>query len=179
VLGKMRSLHETDEFVRTRRPHFAVSHVVPGYVFGRNELPGLAPAELAQANSSNNFLVAALLGRAPPYPVHDVYAHVNDLAAVHLRAALLGPREDAAQDLPADFGVAAPADLAAFFDPVEKAYPKAVAAGIFEKASMPPLHTNWESTGTERLLGRKFESFETAVVDVAGQYLEALGVEKA
>jgi len=38
---------------------------------------------------------------------------------------------------------------------------------------------NWNASKTESVFGFEFHSYETQVLDVAGQYLELLGEEKA
>ncbi|KAI8945321.1 putative cinnamoyl-CoA reductase [Xylaria longipes] len=174
VLGKQVELHNSDEFVRTCYPHFTVSHVVPGYVFGRNEL-ALDATMMQTQNSSNNFLMMGMMGGEPPFPVLDGFAHIGDLADVHLRVAFLDPPAEG----PKDFGIATKVDYSTIFDHVEKAFPKAIAAGVFKRGKISPLPVNYDSSDTERLLGRKFKIFETALVDVASQYLEKIGMEKA
>lgn len=172
VLGKIAELHNTEAFVVTQKPHFTVSHVFPGYVFGRNDLA--VDAEMMQnRNSSNNFLVTAILGGEVPMAIHDGFVHVDDVADLHLRAAF----EDEAAGK--DFGLAIKVDYSCFFDYVEKAFPKAVEAGIFRRGIVPMAHMDYDSSDAEALLGGKLRSFESAVVDVAGQYLEILGQEKA
>ncbi|KAI0183883.1 putative cinnamoyl-CoA reductase [Xylaria flabelliformis] len=173
VFGKILELHNSDEFVKTHSPHFAVSHVVPGYVFGRNEL-ALDAAMMQTQNSSNNFLMMGIMGGEPPFPVHDSFAHIDDVADVHMRVALLDSQEGRK-----DFGVATKVDFSTVFDHVKKAFPEAVAAGVFKMGKIPPLPVNYDSSETEKLLGRKFKTFENAVVDVAGQYLEKIGKNKA
>ncbi|KAI1485225.1 putative cinnamoyl-CoA reductase [Biscogniauxia mediterranea] len=174
TLSKMVELHNTDEFVKTRNPHFTVSHVVPGYVFGRNELA--LDAEMMQTqNSSNNFLMIGMVGGELPFPIHGGFAHIDDVAEVHLRVAFLNPKAEE----PRDFGIAAKVDYGTIFNHVEKAFPEAVAAGVFKRVEVPTLPIEYDSSDAEKLLGGKLRSFESAVVDVAGQYLEKLGKAKA
>ncbi|KAI4861049.1 putative cinnamoyl-CoA reductase [Hypoxylon rubiginosum] len=174
VMGKMVEMHNSDEFVKTRNPSFTVSHVVPGYVFGRNEL-ALDTAMMQTQNSSNNFLVVGMLGGELPMPIHGSFAHIDDVADAHLRVALLNPETEG----PTDFGIATEVDYATIFDHVKEAFPKAVVAGVFKKGKVPTLPMKYDSSDAERLLGGKLKSFKSAVVDVAGQYLEQLGMEKA
>ncbi|KAI0439895.1 putative cinnamoyl-CoA reductase [Xylaria telfairii] len=166
VFGKLIELHNSDEFAKTLHPHFTISHVMPGYVFGRNEL-ALDAAMMQTQNSSNNFLMMAMMGGEPPFPVHDGFAHIDDVADVHLRVAFLDP-----ETRPKDFGIATKVDYSTIFDYVKKAFPEAVAAGIFHMGKITPLPVNYDSSETEKLLGRKFKPFETAVIDVASQYLQ-------
>lgn len=170
VTGKMVEMRNSDEVARSN-PHFTISHVVPGYVFGRNEL-ALDATMMQTQNSSNNFLMMALVGAEVPFPIHGGYAHVDDVAELHLRVAL----EDKLAGK--DIGIATKVDYSSLFDPVEKAFPKAVEAGLLKKGNMPTLPIEYDSSDAEAVLG-KLRSFDSAVVDVAGQYLEKLGKEKA
>lgn len=171
IEGKIVEMHDTEEFVKMQNPHFTVSHVVPGYVFGRNEL-ALDAAMMRTQNSSNNFLMVGLTGGELPFPIHDVFGHIDDVAETHLRVAF----DEAC--VGKDYGVAKKIDYATMFGFVEKAFPKAVAAGVFTKGKVNPLVTAYDSSETEALLGRKFKTFERAIVDAAAQYLEVLGVSK-
>jgi nucleoside-diphosphate-sugar epimerase len=176
VLAKQAEMHETDELIRSRRPHFSIARIVPGYVFGRSELM-LDAAMMRDQNSSNNFLMFCLTGGELPFPMHAVFAHLDDIAELHLRVALLDQAEAARG--PADFALAVRVDFDDAFGYVEKAFPKAVAAGVFKKGHLPLMPVEYDSSDAQRLLGGKLRSFESAVVDVAGQYLEKLGMEKA
>ncbi|ROV94603.1 hypothetical protein VPNG_09204 [Cytospora leucostoma] len=173
VTAKLVTLKNEDNFARTQNPHFTISHVVPGYVFGRNELIVDAASIPTPKNSSNHFLGLGFVGAELPFPIQGAFAHIDDVAEVHLRVAL---DEGTAGK---DYGVATKVDYATIFDYVEKAFPKAVEAGVFKRGTVPTTPVNYDSSDVEALLGRKLRSFESAVVDVAGQYLEKLGKEKA
>ncbi|KAI3321799.1 NAD(P)-binding protein [Xylariaceae sp. AK1471] len=170
ILGKLVQLHQSDDVVKTQ-PHFTVSNIMPGYVFGRNELM-LDAIMMQTQNSSNNFLMMGMLGGELPFPIHGGFVHIDDLADVYLRVTFLDSEE------PRDFGVATEVDYRTIFSYVEKAFPNAVAAGIFKRGQVPTLPVNYDSSDVEKMLGR-LKSFEDAVVDVAGQYLEKVGVERA
>ncbi|KAI0871327.1 putative cinnamoyl-CoA reductase [Hypoxylon argillaceum] len=173
VFAKIIQLHDSDEFVKTHNPHFAISHIMPGYVFGRNEL-ALDATMMQLQNSTNAFLMAGILGNEPSMPLHEAFAHVDDVADVHLKVAFLDFQAE-----PKDFGVTSKVDYSTIFGHVKKAFPEAVASGVFKEAKFPSMPINYDSSESEKLLGRKFKTFETAVVDVASQYLEKLGKRKA
>ncbi|KAI1248263.1 hypothetical protein MGN70_010512 [Eutypa lata] len=174
ITGKIVELHNTDEFVKTHKPHFTVSHVIPGYVFGRNEL-ALDPVMMQTQNSSNNFLMMGLVGNELPFPIHGGFVHIDDLGDLHLAVLFRKAKEGEVQD----YGVATKVDYDTAFDHVEKAFPKAVKEGVFKRGKVPTLPVNYESSDVEELLGRKLKGFNDAAVDVASQYLEKLGKEKA
>lgn len=168
VVGKLVEMRDTDNFARaqSKSPHFTISHVVPGYVFGRNEL-ALDTGMMQTQNSSNNFLMVGLLGGELPFPIHGGFAHIDDVAEIHLRVAL---NEAYAGK---DVGVATKVDYATIFDQIKDKYPEAVKAGIFKKGAVPTLPVEYDSSDAKGLLG-DLKSFETAVSDVAAQYLELL-----
>ncbi|KAI1826288.1 putative cinnamoyl-CoA reductase [Xylaria intraflava] len=174
VLGKMVEVHNSDELIRTKTPHFTVSHIMPGYVFGRNEL-ALDPKMMQFQNSSNYYLMVALLGGEERLPIRSGFAHIDDVAEAHLRAAFLDPKT---AGFPQDFGISTAVDYTTTFDYAEKAFPKAVAAGVFKRGRISNVCVDYDSSDAERLLGRPLRSFESTVVEVAGQYLETLGVAR-
>lgn len=169
VVAKMVELRDSDAFLEKNSPHFPISHVVPGYVFGRNEL-ALDTTMMQTQNSSNNFLMVGLLGGELPFPIHGAFAHIDDVAEVHLRVALEeGPGRDV--------GVATKINYDSTFDTVENKYPEAVKAGLFKKGKIPTLPVEYDSSDAEAMLGG-LKSFESAVADVAAQYLELSQTKK-
>ncbi|KAI0888214.1 NAD(P)-binding protein [Annulohypoxylon maeteangense] len=175
ITGKIVELHNTDEFAKTRAPHFTIAHVIPGYVFGRNGL-ALDAAMMQTQNSSNNFLMMGMVGGELPFPIHGGFVHIDDLADLHLRILFHEPKAAGKVE---DFGVATKVDYGSIFEHVATAFPKAVEAGVFKRGKVPTLPANYKSSDVEELLGRKLRTFDTAVVDVASQYLETLGKDKA
>lgn len=176
VLGKIAEMHDTDKFIREKNPPFGVSHVVPGWTYGRNEL-ALDVKGISEYSSSINSMIKAINGGTTTMRVHNGFVHIDDLAEIHLRVALLNPKLN--PDAPRDFGVAMKVDHEKIFGYIEKAFPKAVQDGVLKKGNMPMLDFEYDSSDAVKLMGGKMKSFETAVVDVAGQYLEILGREKA
>jgi nucleoside-diphosphate-sugar epimerase len=168
VVGKLVEMRDTNNFAeaQAKSPHFTISHVVPGYVFGRNEL-ALDTGMMQTQNSSNNFLMVGLLGGELPFPIHGGFAHIDDVAEIHLRVAL---DEAYAGN---DVGIATKVDYASIFDQIKDKYPEAVKAGIFKKGIVPTLPVEYDSSDAKGLLG-ELKSFEAAVSDVAAQYLELL-----
>lgn len=175
-LGKIVALNTADTFTRTKRPHFSISHVVPGYVFGRNPL-ATAPSKMLTENSSNNLLMAFLTGVTLPGPFLGGAAHILDVAYLHLRV-LLGPPSPSSYQSP-DIGLSSPVVYEDAFGYVEKRFPRAVQEGVFVRGAMATLPVGYEgSAEAERVLGGRLRDFENAVVEVAGQYLDLLGKEQ-
>jgi nucleoside-diphosphate-sugar epimerase len=112
-------------------------------------------------------------------PIHGGYVHIDDIADVHLRVLELDPAANSASGTPGSFGACTTLEAFNTFDIVEKAFPKAVANGTFSRGALPKLPISYDSSETERVLGMKFRSFESAVADTAAQYLESRGLEVA
>ncbi|KAH8646170.1 putative cinnamoyl-CoA reductase [Xylariales sp. PMI_506] len=176
VLAKQIELERTDALFRERKPHFTVARVMPGYVFGRNEA-ALDAVAMQTQNSSNNFLMVGMVGDELPFPIYNAFAHIDDVVDAHLRVAFLEP--GAAQEAQTDYGIAIKVDYTEVLGYLQKAYPRAVAEGVFKQGTLTPWPVEYESSDPEKLLGRPYKTFEEAVVEVGAQYLEILGKEKA
>ncbi|TVY26256.1 NAD-dependent epimerase/dehydratase [Lachnellula hyalina] len=168
--SKIATLNATDKFVKEQNPSFDVINIFPGFVHGRNELA----TDVARLRAgSAGLLLAIILGQIFEVPRIAVTAHVDDVAKVYLLA--LSESVQGGQG----FGISVPAVFDDAFDFVKKASPKAVDNGVFKKGSQPGVDIAWNASKTESAFGFKFQSYKTQVLDVAGQYLEFLGEEKA
>ena len=166
--GKIAALNGTDCFVKDQHPSFAIVDVFPGFVFGYDDR-ALSVADLHAG--TNRILLAAITGQAAPGPMPAGATHVSDAAKVHLLALKDGVAKNIGVTLVHQF------DDAWKF--VEKHFPKAVASRVFSQGSQPTVPVNWNAHKTEVEMGFAFKSYEDMVVDVAGQYLELSGKEKA
>ncbi|PWY77305.1 cinnamoyl-CoA reductase [Aspergillus sclerotioniger CBS 115572] len=170
ILAKITELNMTDSFMETKKPHFSVAHIIPGYVFGRDER--IYDANTARNNrSSCGMLLRGFTGSGIPSHMHGGFVHIDDLAAVHMKVLELEPTPDT----PTSFGACTVVDFSRVWEIIEKKFPKAVAEGIFECGSLHTLPIAYDSSETERILGIKLRPFEEAVSDVAMQYLGLMG----
>lgn len=166
--AKIAALNATDKFVKDNKPSFSVVNIFPGFVFGYDD-KALEAKDMF--NSTNGLLLPILLGNNFDDPRLGFAAHVHDVAKVHL----LALKEEVSGNL----GVTLPVTYDDAWEIAKKHFPKAVEDGTFTKGSCPTVPVNWNASKTEELFGFKFKSYEDIVVDVAGQYLELLGKEKA
>ncbi|KAI0098339.1 NAD(P)-binding protein [Hypoxylon sp. NC0597] len=171
--AKVVALERAEEFVATHKPHFTISRVVVGHVVGHNEL--ILDAEMVTKQGSRNFLMMVILDMEVPSPIPGAYAHIDDVAEVHLRVAFLDPKAGG----PKDFGVATKVDYSGIFDIIKREFPKEVADGLFKERKFDIFPIDYDSSETEKLLGRKLKSFECAVVDMVREYIEHLERSKA
>lgn len=169
VLGKITELNSTDLFVEKNKPHFSLAHVVPGYVYGRDELVLDAGTALSKP-SSCGILLRSVSGIDSPGPLHGGYVHIDDLAQVFIKALELQPTPET----PRSFGACTNIDYSVTWDIVEKEFPQAVAEGVFKRANMLTLPISYDSSETEKVLGIKFRPYEDAIKDVVQLYLDRL-----
>lgn len=94
-----------------------------------------------------------------------------DVAKVHLLALKEG--------VVGNFGVTSIHVFDDAWDIVNKHFPKSVESGVFTQGHQPTVPVNWNAHSTEIEFGFNFKTYEAIVVDVAGQYLEFSGKEKA
>ncbi|KAL9622275.1 MAG: hypothetical protein Q9160_003286 [Pyrenula sp. 1 TL-2023] len=158
--GKSRTLNAADAFMKSHKPHFTLAHVIPGFVFGNNEL-ATSVAELR--TGSNNFILGLVSGIDFPFPRLAGAAHVDDVTKVHLKAL---ERDDNR-----DWGVSTPVSHEEPWSIVQSHFPKEVEDGIFTKGSQPSFGEVWDSKETEDELGVKLMGQEQWVVDLMGQFL--------
>ncbi|PYI09174.1 putative cinnamoyl-CoA reductase [Aspergillus sclerotiicarbonarius CBS 121057] len=174
ILAKITELNNTDTFIRTKRPHFSIAHVMPGYVHGHDHL--VQDAETARTKQSScGMLLRGFTGLENPNPMHGGFVHIDDLALVHLKALELEPTPDT----PRSFGACTVVDFSRVWEIVEKRFPKAVTEGTFKRGQYHTLPISYDSSETERILGIKLRPFEDAVCDIAVQYLQLMGKEVA
>jgi nucleoside-diphosphate-sugar epimerase len=81
--AKITTLHREEQWARLEQPAFDLVHMVPGHVFGPNELI-TDPAE-ALRTGSNGIVLAPVTGTASAAEP-GVTVHVDDVAEAHVRA---------------------------------------------------------------------------------------------
>lgn len=166
--GKIGALNAAERFVRDERPSFAVVHVFPGFVFGRDERASRVEDLLA---GTNRILLGALTGQAAPAPIPAGACHVDDAAALFLRAL-------AEQAAPGNIGASRPHVFNEAWDVVQERFPGATKDGTFTRGNQETIPIDWDASQTELNFGFKFKTWGDMVVDVASQYLELSGKAK-
>ncbi|KAK7915084.1 hypothetical protein PG985_012787 [Apiospora marii] len=171
--GKVAALNSIDRFIKDERPSFAVVKALPSVVLGRDER-ALGVDDLWAG--TNRFLLDLIVtGKSAPWAMPSGVADVSDVAKVHLMAL----QEVEGTSFPEDVGVTTANRFNDAWDVVRKHFPKAVAAGVFRRGDQPTVAFNWNARQTEVDLSCSFKAYEDMVLDVAGQYLELSGMEKA
>ncbi|PMD33772.1 NAD(P)-binding protein [Hyaloscypha variabilis F] len=81
--AKALALDATDRFIAEKKPHFSIVNLLPGYVFGRNELVKTAD-ELNVG--SNSIVIKLALGTHFPAPRPTLITYIGDVARIHVVA---------------------------------------------------------------------------------------------
>ncbi|KAI0901029.1 putative cinnamoyl-CoA reductase [Annulohypoxylon nitens] len=166
--SKVAALNATDKFSKEKQPKFAIVNIFPGFLFGFDDR-ALSAQDVF--GSTNRLLLSVITGNSSESPMPSGAGHVADVAKIHLLALKDGAAKNIGATVPHQFDDA--------WTVVQKRFPKAVADGVFTKGSQPTVPVNWNAHKTEVDLGFNFKTYEDAVVEVAGQYLELSGKEKA
>ncbi|KAG9949259.1 cinnamyl-alcohol dehydrogenase, partial [Aureobasidium melanogenum] len=166
--GKINALNAIDRFIKTNKPSFDVVNVFPGFVFGPDD-KALRVEDLTAG--TNKVLLPIFTGGFADSALPSGVAHVFDVAKVHMLALKAG--------VPYNLGVTQPHVFDDAWKMIEKHFPESVKEGVFAQGRQPTVPVNWDAHKTEVDLGIKFKTYEDIVVDVANQYLELSGKEKA
>ncbi|KAI0466983.1 putative cinnamoyl-CoA reductase [Xylaria cf. heliscus] len=166
--GKIAATNAIDTFVKENNPSFGLSVVFPGFVFGKDQR-ALKVEDVA--SSTNQLVLGFITGQDAEAPLPAGAVDIDDTAKIFV----LALKDDA----PRNIGSTMPHVFDEAWNIVTKHFPKAVETGIFTKGSRTTIPVKWDSSQTEQDFDFKFKSFEEMVVDIAGQYLELSGKEKA
>lgn len=176
VASKIAALRATDQWVATHPDkHFDIVNVYPGYVFGRNLL--------AEKSSDMWTSTDAMLLRIPfgivkegdgNPPAAAAFAHLDDVAEVHVRA--LDENNPAVRGYKA-FAVFSNGSEGKAWnnirDVTKEKFPQEIADGVIPNdGALETVPVNADASETEKELGFKFKHLGSMVEDVVGQFLE-------
>jgi len=163
--GKAAALNAAEEFVRNEKPGFDLVPIVPGWIFGRDEL--VTEAEGLASESTNSVLLKFLLGEKGDIPYNGNAVLGDDCAKVHVLA--LNPKIQGNKAYLASVDM----EWESALDVLRKEFPEAIKAGkISVDGTRGTIDLPTPSTETEEIFGVKFQPYSTMVKNVAGQYLE-------
>ncbi|KAL6818286.1 hypothetical protein GGI42DRAFT_309721 [Trichoderma sp. SZMC 28013] len=172
AVSKATAFNKTKEWVAEKKPSFAVNHVFPVFVLGRDDTVTTAEQIV---KGTNNMLMGPLFGSIRP-PIPGGSVHLDDVARLHVLA--LDSKVEDGQDF---LAASQPLESFEWNDAariIKKHFPKAAADGIFQLdhvEKVVTLPTKVDSTKAEKLFGFKFKNFEEQVQSVVSHYLELVG----
>jgi nucleoside-diphosphate-sugar epimerase len=164
--AKILALDAADNFIAEAEPSFSVVHVLPGYVFGANELVTDAKSVVS---GSNAFVMGTILGTKAPSAIPGAVVHLDDVARIHV-----GALDEKKVPASTNFLVSIPAQFDDALEIAKRLFPEAVEDGRLPLGgSMPTLPLTVDVQPTIDVFG-PLKSYEEMVKGVVGQYLKLL-----
>ena len=166
--SKAAALNETEAYIKKEQPGFDLISILPGWIFGRDEL--ITNVKDLTVGSTNSVLVGLLLGSNNEMGYNGSSVLGDDAAKVHVLA--LSPQVNGNQAFITSLDMEWESATAV----VKQNFAGAVADGYLStKGKQPTIDIHIDSSKTEETFNLKFAPFETQVKEVASQYLELLG----
>ena len=172
--SKVAALNHAEEWLKKEKPQFDTIHIHPGFIFGRDEL--CDSTAYFQTGTNKIPLNIAIGNGTKDVTMPYFYAHVNDVARVHVSS--LDPKIAGNQSFILSNSGEEGQSWDDVFPIVEKNYPEEVKKGIFKDNgawTAGPVKT--ENKKTEESFGFQHATLEECVKSICDHYLEILGKE--
>jgi nucleoside-diphosphate-sugar epimerase len=167
--SKTAALNESEAWIKNHKPNFDLISIVPGWIFGRDELS--TTVEDFKSGSTNSVLLGLLQGSQSDIPNTGNAVLVDDVADLHVRA--LDPKIKGNQAFIATSDGVDGMIWEAGIDTIKKYYPRAMADGHLKTTGkLPTIELRIDAKKTEDTFGIKFNSYEQQVKSLVNQYLE-------
>lgn len=171
--SKAQAFGASKQWMEEHKPLFDLINILPVFVLGRDETLS-DPSQITKG--ANGVLMGPLLGHPSEMPFPGIPVHVDDVAKMHVCS--LDSSIPGNQDYLASSHSPRGIQWSESFDIIKKHYPKECAEGIFKVDTTERPQTAEvivDTTKSEKTFGISFQSFETQVLSIAGQYLELIG----
>jgi nucleoside-diphosphate-sugar epimerase len=163
--GKAAALNASEAWMASHKPTFDVISIMPGWIFGRDEL--VTNVEGLRKGSTNSVLANLLLGNKEEIPYNGNAVLGDDVAKVQVLA--LDDKIKGNQS----FATSIDFEWEAAIDVLKKLFPQQIADGTLSiDGKQPTLPAKVSSRKTEEVFGFKLAPFEKMVEAVANQYFE-------
>jgi nucleoside-diphosphate-sugar epimerase len=169
--SKAAALNASEAWVAENKPDFDLISILPGWIFGPDELS--TTADDFHGGSTNSVLLGFLRGSESAIPFNGNAIHVDDAAQLHVAA--LNPK------IPGNQSFLASSDgLDGFkwedgISIIKKHFPEAIAQGHLKTTGkQPTAFVRADSKKTEETFGIKFAGFEQQVKTLVTQYLQVI-----
>lgn len=165
--SKIKSLNESEAWMKSNNPHFDLVNIHPSFVMGRNDLSLTLEAMF---HGSNRMMLNVVKEKEFKSAIQGSTVHNDDVARLHVESLQQSK-------IPAGSYIATgPAsrweDIPTI---VRKLYPNAVEDGALQdNAKVVTIPSNFGSKKTEETFGWKLQGFDAQVASVVGYYLEVL-----
>ncbi|KAJ9656611.1 hypothetical protein H2198_004845 [Neophaeococcomyces mojaviensis] len=166
--SKAAALNETEAYIKREQPGFDLISIIPGWIFGRDEL--ITTAKDLTVGSTNSVLARLLLGGKNEMGYNGNSVLGDDVAKIHVLA--LDPKVNGNQAFVTSISM----EWESAIPVLKQKFASAIANGhLSTEGKQPTVDINIDSSKTEKTFNLKFAPFETQVKEVASQYLDLLG----
>lgn len=167
--SKTAALNDSEAWVKEHKPNFDLISILPGWIFGPDELS--TTAKDFENGSTNSVLLGILRGSQSDVPFTGNAVLVDDAAQIHVAA--LDPKIPGNQ---AFMATADGIDGMVWEDAikyVQESFPEAIADGRLKTTGkQPTILLRVDAKKTEDTFGIKLSGFEKQVKGLVNQYLE-------
>lgn len=167
--SKAAALNESEAWVAKNKPGFDLISILPGWIFGADELATTLPD--FESASTNSVLLGFLRGTESDAASNGNAVLIDDAAQVHVSA--LDPK------VPGNQAFIATADgidgmvWENGIKVIKEHFPEAIAQGLLKTTGkQPTVAVRVDSKKTEDTFGIKFAGYEQQIKSLVGQYLE-------
>ncbi|KAL7917453.1 hypothetical protein ACQKWADRAFT_325739 [Trichoderma austrokoningii] len=167
--SKAAALNESEAWVKENKPSFDLISVLPGWVFGADEL-ATTPQDF-ESSSTNSVLLGLLRGKQSDIPLNGNTVLLEDAARIHVLA--LDPK------IPGNQAFVAAADGIegmAWEDSikiVKENFPEAIAQGLVTTiGKQPTVKIRIDARKTEETFGIKLAGLDEQVKSLVNQWIE-------
>jgi nucleoside-diphosphate-sugar epimerase len=163
--GKVAALNASEAWMASQKPEFDLISVIPGWIFGRDEL--ITDVESLKRGSTNSVLLKLLLGNREESPFNGNVVSGEDVAKIQVLA--LDSKIKGNQSFIASFDFEWEDAIAV----LKKSFPQQIADGkLSAEGKQPTMAIKHPAQKTLDTFKMKFVPFEKIVMAVASQYLE-------
>jgi nucleoside-diphosphate-sugar epimerase len=167
--SKVAALNASEAWVKENSPNFDLISVLPGWVFGRDEL--CTAAADFKTGSTNSVLLGLLTGSRSDDPMMGNMSFVDDVAQVHIRS--LDPKVEGNQAFIVTSDGIDGAQWEDATETVRKCFPEALSDGrLKSNGKQPTAVVRVDAGKTEKTFGIHLTSFEGQVKSLVSQYLD-------
>lgn len=167
--AKALALNAAEAWMKEQQPSFGVTHILPGDIYGPNELV-TSPDDMLQMGTNRILLTPVVGGHYDPSPSTTI--HLDDVANAHIAA--LRPETPTNRLYLLHSGDVSGNQVEDLFEIVRRNFPDDVGKALANNGTISTFRVPVDASESERTLGFRYLGYEKQVTDVVAYYLHHL-----
>ncbi|PNP45440.1 hypothetical protein TGAMA5MH_02663 [Trichoderma gamsii] len=167
--AKALALNAAEAWMKEQQPSFGVTHILPGDVYGPNELV-TDPDDMLQMGTNRILLTPVVGGHHDPSASTTI--HLDDVANAHIAA--LRPEMPTNRLYLLHSGGVSGNQVEDLFEIVRRNFPDDVGKALANNGTISTFRLPVDASESERTLGFRYLGYEKQVTDVVAYYLHHL-----